>query len=73
LIKYSAASAAPASFSSVNGQAWRLISWESLKAHFGDAFPLGACLATAEAAKGITFGTHGTTFGGNLLAIYKKH
>ena len=34
----------------------------------GGGFPLGACLATAEAAKGMTAGTHGTTFGGNLLA-----
>jgi acetylornithine/N-succinyldiaminopimelate aminotransferase len=34
----------------------------------GGGFPLGACLATAEAAKGMTAGTHGTTFGGNPLA-----
>ena len=33
------------------------------------AFPLGACLATAEAAKGMTAGVHGTTFGGNPLAM----
>src|SRR5438094_3207790 len=32
-------------------------------------FPLGACLATAEAAKGMTTGTHGSTFGGNPLAM----
>ena len=34
----------------------------------GGGFPIGACLATAEAAKGITPGTHGSTFGGNPLA-----
>jgi len=35
----------------------------------GGGFPLGACLATAEAAAGMTAGTHGTTFGGNPLAM----
>jgi acetylornithine/N-succinyldiaminopimelate aminotransferase len=35
----------------------------------GGGFPLGACLATADAAKGMTPGTHGSTFGGNLLAM----
>ncbi len=35
----------------------------------GGGFPVGACLATAEAAKGMTAGTHGSTFGGNLLAM----
>ncbi|MEE2995840.1 MAG: aspartate aminotransferase family protein [Pseudomonadota bacterium] len=34
----------------------------------GGGFPIGACLATAEAAKGIVPGTHGSTFGGNPLA-----
>ncbi len=34
----------------------------------GGGFPLGACLATENAAKGMTPGTHGTTFGGNPLA-----
>jgi acetylornithine/N-succinyldiaminopimelate aminotransferase len=34
----------------------------------GGGFPLGAFLATREAAKGMTVGTHGTTFGGNPLA-----
>jgi acetylornithine/N-succinyldiaminopimelate aminotransferase len=34
----------------------------------GGGFPLGACLATAEAGKGMTAGTHGSTFGGNPLA-----
>jgi acetylornithine/N-succinyldiaminopimelate aminotransferase len=35
----------------------------------GGGFPLGACLATSEAAKGMTAGTHGTTYGGNPLAM----
>jgi len=35
----------------------------------GGGFPLGACLATGEAAKGMVFGTHGSTYGGNPLAI----
>lgn len=34
----------------------------------GGGFPIGACLATAEAGKGMTAGTHGSTFGGNPLA-----
>ena len=32
-------------------------------------FPLGACLATANAAMGMTLGVHGTTYGGNPLAM----
>ena len=35
----------------------------------GGGFPLGACLATREAAKGMVKGTHGTTYGGNPLAM----
>ncbi|MDA5194794.1 aspartate aminotransferase family protein [Govanella unica] len=35
----------------------------------GGGFPLGACLATAEAAAGMTAGTHGSTYGGNPLAM----
>jgi acetylornithine/N-succinyldiaminopimelate aminotransferase len=35
----------------------------------GGGFPMGACLATADAASGLTAGTHGTTFGGNPLAM----
>jgi acetylornithine/N-succinyldiaminopimelate aminotransferase len=34
----------------------------------GGGFPIGACLATEEAAAGITPGSHGSTFGGNPLA-----
>src|SRR5207248_3798808 len=35
----------------------------------GGGFPLGACLATERAAKGMTVGSHGSTFGGNPLAM----
>jgi acetylornithine/N-succinyldiaminopimelate aminotransferase len=35
----------------------------------GGGFPIGACLASAEAAAGMTPGSHGSTFGGNPLAI----
>jgi len=35
----------------------------------GGGFPVGACLATKEASKGMTVGTHGSTFGGNQLAM----
>lgn len=35
----------------------------------GGGFPMGACLATAEAAKGMVAGVHGTTYGGNPLAM----
>jgi acetylornithine/N-succinyldiaminopimelate aminotransferase len=35
----------------------------------GGGFPVGAVLATREAAKGMTAGTHGSTFGGNPLAM----
>lgn len=35
----------------------------------GGGFPIGACLATSEAAKGMTVGAHGSTFGGNPLAM----
>ena len=35
----------------------------------GGGFPVGACLATAEAAKGMTVGAHGSTYGGNPLAM----
>ncbi|MEM9432651.1 MAG: aspartate aminotransferase family protein [Pseudomonadota bacterium] len=34
----------------------------------GNGFPLGACLATEDAASGMTAGTHGSTYGGNPLA-----
>jgi acetylornithine/N-succinyldiaminopimelate aminotransferase len=35
----------------------------------GAGFPIGACLATERAAAGMTAGTHGSTFGGNPLAM----
>ena len=35
----------------------------------GSGFPLGACLATDRAAAGMTPGTHGSTYGGNPLAM----
>jgi len=35
----------------------------------GDGFPVGACLATIDAARGMTVGSHGSTYGGNPLAM----
>ena len=35
----------------------------------GDGFPVGACLATANAASGMAVGSHGSTYGGNPLAM----
>ncbi|RDC61023.1 Acetylornithine transaminase [Alteripontixanthobacter maritimus] len=35
----------------------------------GGGFPFGACLATEKGARGMTFGTHGSTYGGNPLAM----
>jgi acetylornithine/N-succinyldiaminopimelate aminotransferase len=35
----------------------------------GGGFPVGACLATERAASGMTAGAHGSTFGGNPLAM----
>jgi acetylornithine/N-succinyldiaminopimelate aminotransferase len=35
----------------------------------GGGFPMGACLATEKAAAGMTVGTHGSTYGGNPLAM----
>ena len=35
----------------------------------GGGFPMAACLATRDAAQGMVVGTHGTTFGGNPLAM----
>ncbi len=39
----------------------------------GGGFPLGACLATKKAASGMTLGTHGSTYGGNPLAMKVGH
>src|SRR6202035_66085 len=41
----------------------------SLAKALGGGFPIGACLATTEAASGMTPGSHGSTFGGNPLAV----
>lgn len=35
----------------------------------GGGFPIGACLATEKAARGMVIGTHGSTYGGNPLAV----
>ena len=35
----------------------------------GGGFPVGACLATERAAAGMVAGTHGSTFGGNPMAV----
>jgi len=35
----------------------------------GSGFPLGACLATSKASFGMTTGKHGSTYGGNPLAV----
>jgi acetylornithine/N-succinyldiaminopimelate aminotransferase len=35
----------------------------------GGGFPVGACLATEKAAQGMVVGTHGSTYGGNPLAM----
>src|SRR6478672_6448651 len=35
----------------------------------GGGFPMGACLATEKAARGMVVGTHGSTYGGNPLAM----
>jgi acetylornithine/N-succinyldiaminopimelate aminotransferase len=60
------------------GRTGRLFAYEHAGIHpdimtiakgIGGGFPMGACLATADAAKGMTAGTHGTTFGGNPLAM----
>ena len=36
----------------------------------GGGFPVGACLATEKAAAGMKAGSHGSTFGGNPLAMH---
>jgi acetylornithine/N-succinyldiaminopimelate aminotransferase len=39
----------------------------------GGGFPMGAVLATEDAARGMTAGLHGSTFGGNQLAMAASH
>src|ERR1700739_2211584 len=45
----------------------------SLAKALGGGFPIGAVLASAEAAKGMAPGSHGSTFGGNPLAVRAGH
>ena len=63
-----AAWAAPASCSPMNGPA-STPDVMALAKGLGGGFPVGACLATERAAVGMTAGTHGSTFGGNPLAM----
>ena len=63
-----AAWAAPASCSPTNGRASTPDVMAVAKG-IGGGFPVGAFLATEEAAKGMVPGTHGSTFGGNPLAM----
>src|SRR6267142_364763 len=39
----------------------------------GNGFPIGACLATEKAAVGMVAGSHGSTFGGNPMAVAAGH
>ena len=61
-----------------NGRTGRLFAYEhagiapdilATAKGIGGGFPMGACLATHSAAHGMTVGTHGSTFGGNPLAM----
>ncbi len=60
------------------GRTGRLFAYEHCGVHpdiltsakgIGGGFPMSACLATEDAARGLTVGVHGTTFGGNPLAM----
>ena len=60
------------------GRTGRFFAYEHVGVHpdiltsakgIGGGFPMSACLATADAARGLTVGVHGTTFGGNPLAM----
>jgi acetylornithine/N-succinyldiaminopimelate aminotransferase len=60
------------------GRTGRLYAYEHCGVHpdiltsakgIGAGFPMSACLATEDAARGLTVGVHGTTFGGNPLAM----
>ena len=60
------------------GRSGKLFAYEWSGAHpdimaiakgIGGGFPVGAFMASAEAAKGMVPGTHGSTFGGNPLAM----
>lgn len=61
-----------------NGRTGRLFAYEhagiepdilATAKGIGGGFPMGACLATHRAAHGMTVGSHGSTFGGNPLAM----
>jgi acetylornithine/N-succinyldiaminopimelate aminotransferase len=60
------------------GRTGRFFAYEDVGVHpdiltsakgIGGGFPMSACLATADAARGLTLGVHGTTFGGSPLAM----
>ena len=60
------------------GRTGRLFAYEHCGIHpdiltaakgIGAGFPMSACLATEDAARGLAVGVHGTTFGGNPLAM----
>ncbi len=64
------------------GRTGRLFAWEwsgvrpdvmALAKGLGGGFPIGACLASARAASGMTPGAHGSTYGGNPLAMAVAH
>src|SRR5262249_40089626 len=64
------------------GRSGRLFSYEdtgvapdimAIAKGLGGGFPIGACLATERAAKGMNPGTHGSTFGGNPLTMACGH
>ncbi|RMF75330.1 MAG: aspartate aminotransferase family protein [Alphaproteobacteria bacterium] len=64
------------------GRTGRLFAWEwagvrpdvmALAKGLGGGFPVGACLASAKAASGMTPGAHGSTYGGNPLAMAVGH
>ena len=68
MTRCSAAWAAPASCSPMNGPGSPPDVMAVAKA-LGNGFPIGACLATERAAVGMVAGTHGSTFGGNPMAV----
>ena len=63
------ASAAPASCSATSMVRRSTPDVMAIAKALGGGFPCGACLATADVAKSFVPGTHGSTFGGNPLAM----
>jgi acetylornithine/N-succinyldiaminopimelate aminotransferase len=61
------------------GRTGKLFAWEwaegvapdivALAKALGGGFPVGACVASAKAGAGMTVGSHGSTYGGNPLAM----